>query len=763
MQRQDNIISFSDSATRKRQISLDAKGRKIVDACRKHVVRTLPQLMNGLFEKLDDAMYELADKSGNDSVQTAYFDAMRELRKERARIDRVFSREVLQKFDRFWETGEAPVNQRTFAELSRDSEMSLLGEDELEDSLAITNMISKSENRYSRELYALGQRFVQLTGDTGEVSEQHNPLAPGVICNAFQEAMRSVEVDLPVKLVIYKLFDKQVMHYIGGLYDELNLVLGKAGIIPKLTPQVRRNPVSPAVSRARREAQTDGRGGEVADERSDLQTEVFETLQQLLNLRRGVAPAGGSAVPGRMPIGTGGAPISVPLVETVELLSALSSLQQSNTVMVSLNNGEESNLRTRLASDLRMLEEGRTHRALGEVDNDTIDVISMLFEFILDDHSLPDAMKALLSRLQIPMLKVAIIDKTFFSKKLHPARRLLNNLAQAAIGWNDDGDRSPGGLFGTIESMVKRVLTDFDDDPSIFTVLNDEFNEWWEREQRGADVAEQRTNQVTRGKEQLRAAKAAVTDELNKRLQFQKQLPEAVITLLRDGWKDVLLLNYLRQGPESEEWKESLEIVDKLLWSVAPKKEYAERQELLRNIPELLRNLRERLNAISFDQHKMARLFKELQNCHIACLRGKSLSAGVDTVTDLHISFPDSQLINQSSFLVDDLESETVIVAIHDKFTEQAESLGIGTWLALFDGEEKKRVKLSWKSDVTDVFVFVNRKGVKALELTVDGLAMHLRDGSAEVLEVTNAPIMDRALGAMLDALKHTGTTAGST
>ncbi|RLJ18860.1 DUF1631 domain-containing protein [bacterium endosymbiont of Escarpia laminata] len=763
MQRQDNIISFSDSAKRKRPISLDAKGRKIVDVCRKHVVRTLPQLMSGLFDKLDDAMYELADKSGNDTVQTTYFDAMRELRKERARIDRVFSREVLQKFDRFWETGEAPVNQRTFAELSRDSEMSLLGEDELEDSLAITNMISKSENRYSRELYALGQRFAQLTGDTNEVSEQHNPLAPGVICNAFQEAMRNVEVDLPVKLVIYKLFDKQVMHYIGGLYDELNLVLGKAGVIPKLTPQVRRNPVSPAVSRARREAQTDGRVGEVAAEGSDLQTEIFETLQQLLNLRRGVAPAGGPAVPGRMPLGTGGVPVSVPLVETIELLSALSSLQQSNTVMVSLNDGEEGNLRTRLASDLRMLEEGGTYRALGEADNDTIDVISMLFEFILDDHSLPDAMKALLSRLQIPMLKVAIIDKTFFSKKVHPARRLLNNLAQAAIGWSDGGDRSSDSLFGVMENIVKRVLTDFDDDPAIFKALNDDFNEWWEREQRGADVAEQRTNQVTRGKEQLRAAKAAVTDELNKRLQFQKQLPEAVISLLRDGWKDVLLLNYLRQGPESEEWKESLEIVDKLLWSVAPKKEYAERQELLRNIPELLRNLRERLNAISFDQHKMARLFKELQNCHIACLRGKSLSAGVDTVTDLHISFPDSQLINQSSLLVEDLESETVIAAIHDKFTEQAESLGIGTWLALFDGEEKKRVKLSWKSDVTDILVFVNRKGVKALELTMDGLAMHLRDGSAEVLDVTNAPIMDRALGAMLDALKHTGAAAGST
>ncbi|MFI0456945.1 MAG: hypothetical protein ACH254_05025, partial [Candidatus Thiodiazotropha endolucinida] len=90
--------------------------------------------------------------------------------------------------------------------------------------------------------------------------------------------------------------------YIGGLYDEINLLLGRAGVIPKLTPKVRRNPVSPSLR---------GEGGEsylasdssymsssapastaTAATEEVIQAELFSNLQQLLNLRR--ASAGGS-------------------------------------------------------------------------------------------------------------------------------------------------------------------------------------------------------------------------------------------------------------------------------------------------------------------------------------------------------------------------------------------------------------------------------------------------------------------------------------
>ena len=775
MQGRDNIISFGGGTAHRYSNMLDAKGQRVVADSRKLISTTFTQLMTGLFEQLDDSFYELADKSVNDALQTSYFDAMRLLRKERVHIDREFSRQVLQVFDNFWATGRVDTVQHSLDELSRDSEMAILDNDELEDSLAITNMISKSENRYSRERYALSQRFAYLlAGGRHEPSaNEQSPIDPAVICNAFQASMREVALELTARLVVYKLFEKHVIYYLGGLYDEINLLLGKAGIIPKLTPKVRRNPVAPAVQSSNRPVgeQPPGDSRLVGDSSTvdtasggmeAVQGEVFATLQQLLNLRRGSSVGSGMHTSSMLSSGSPGSPGSqVTPVDTGELLGALSVLQQSNILVLPQAGGQVINpkqLRAQLLEDLQMQEAGETTRALGDADNDTIDVISMLFEFILEDFSLPDAMKALLSRLQIPMLKVAIIDKTFFSKKGHPARRLLNSLAQAAIGWNDTGDRENDSLYRKIESIIKSILNDFHDTPDFFEKLDEDFAAWWEQEQRGAVVAEQRTNQVTRGKEQLRSAKQVVVDELNGRLQRLTVVPEAVMELLEDGWKDVLLLNYLRQGQESEEWKESLEIVDRLLWSVQPKSAYAERQELLRSIPELLRNLRERLNSISFDQHKMARLFKELQNCHIGCLRGggstTAKSSGTAPAKQKQISFPDSQLVSgNSSYLSEEPEPNE---PLHDRYTRQTESLEVGSWLEVADGNIKTRVKLSWKSNVSDAYIFVNRKGMKAMELTRLGLAKRLREGSAKPVDIPKGPIMDRALDAMLSALKST-------
>jgi hypothetical protein len=189
-----------------------------------------------------------------------------------------------------------------------------------------------------------------------------------------------------------------------------------------------------------------------------------------------------------------------------------------------------------------------------------------------------------------------------------------------------------------------------------------------------------------------------------------------------------------------------------------------ERQQLLRGIPELLRNIRERLNSISFDQHKMAKLFKELQNCHICVLRGGESgqihTAGTAPVSHLEIHFPDSSLATGPDSQLRDMTDETV--SLSDDFTQQAIELETGEWLEIMDGNSKARVKLSWKSKVTDTYIFVNRKGMKAMELTTFSLANHFRDGTAKRVTVSTKPIMDRALDAMLDALKNTTSTPAS-
>jgi hypothetical protein len=724
-----------------------------------------------LFEQLDDSLYGLADRSLHNALQPSYFDGMRVLRKERYRIDREFTRHILHVFDHFWETGQVDTSKLYLEQIRHDTELELLDNDELEESLAVTNVISKSENRYARERFALMQRFSYLldagAGNSG-LDEAKFPLEPAVICNAFQAAMRDVAIELPVKLIVYKHFEKHVIPYLGGLYDEINLLLNQSGVIPKLTHKMRHNPATSSVQSGRTRVPSMEKDIPLGTESSTASRyssnaavaapdEVFAALQQLLTLRR--ASAAGNISAAGMP-STGAARASLPTVDTEELLGALSILQQSNVLVVPQAVGQAVNphhLRARLDEDLHLREGGDVSRKLGEADNDTIDVITMLFDFILDDASLPDAMKALLSRLQIPMLKMAIIDKSFFGMKEHPARRLLNNMAHAAIGWNDNGERNNDSLYHKIESIIKRIINDFHDDSSIYVELDHEFTAWWEQEQRGAAIAEQRTNQVTRGKEQLRNAKQIVVDELNRRLRGRDTVPDAVMEILEDGWKDVLLLNYLRQGPESEEWTDSLAVVDRLLWSVLPKTQYQERQELLRSIPELLRNLRERLNSISFDQHKMARLFKELQSCHIACLRGGEIkqikATGATPARSKLISFPDSQLLSSgASCLLDEPKDSQVGQA--DRYTRQAETLEVGSWLEITDGNARSRVKLSWKSNVTDAYIFVNRKGLKAVEFTLQGLAKRLRDGNVKLVDLPRTPIMDRALDSMLTTLK---------
>jgi hypothetical protein len=771
MQGQDNIVSFGGGLSRQKNTVLDVRGQRVVADARKLLSSSLPKLLAGLFEQLDDSLYDMADRSGSNAVQSTYFDAMRILRKQRQFIEQEFSQQVLRAYDRFWETGLCEVaSGQAPGGLARSTELSLLDDDELEDSLAITNMISKSENRYTRELYALGQRFFHLaSGGKGQIQDNaRSPLEPAVICHGFQAAMRDIPVELPVKLVVYKQFEKHVIHYLGGLYDEVNLLFGRMGVIPNLTPRVRRNPVAPALARGG--AAESGLVNEssmltsemVGAEESSVQSEVFSTLQQLLGR---VRVAGESRLVSSVPL-HGGSGLRLPAVDTLELLGALSAMQQSNMLFASsLDEGQltPQELRLRLVDDLRLREGSEPRRALGDADNDTIDVVTMMFEFILDDFSLPDAIKTLLSRLQIPMLKVAVIDKSFFSQQVHPARRLLNRLAQAAVGWNDNGERQNDSLYHKIEGVVKRILNDFHDDPAIFAELDAEFAAWWEQEQRMADMAEQRTNQVTRGKEQLRSAKRVVMKELNRRLQGVSSLPEAVMELLEEGWKDVLLLNYLRQGPDSEEWKESLAIVDRLLWSVQPKSEYAQRQELLRSIPELLRSLRERLNSISFDQHKMARIFKGLQNCHIGCLRGDGAASmkGVGTLDSRHsqINFPDSQIVTGKTGREVD-EAIDASLLDKDEFSRQADTIQVGTWIEVVEGDSKSRVKLSWKSNVTDAFIFVNRKGMKTMETTREGLAKMLREERAMIVSQDEAPIIDRALKALLDSLKNTAPAA---
>ena len=153
--------------------------------------------------------------------------------------------------------------------------------------------------------------------------------------------------------------------------------------------------------------------------------------------------------------------------------------------------------------------------SMGRTDEDTVNLVGMLFDYILNDRNLAIPMKALIGRLQIPMLKVAILDKTFFNRTSHPARQLLNELSSAGIGWSSAAELKRDALYNKIESVVLRVLNNFSDDPEIFGTLVAELRNFVQQDHHRVQIVEharQRSGSRSR-KDDLREADGRATRE----------------------------------------------------------------------------------------------------------------------------------------------------------------------------------------------------------------------------------------------------------
>lgn len=719
-----------------RRIVLDAENKKLVTEIGEITGKQLQHNLADLFEGVDDALYQMADRAENNTQQTLYFDAMRQVRKERSRMETAFMRRFARAYEVFWDTLPTVTAVKKPGEGLDMGGLSLMEEGELEETLAGNSMASKGENLFQQELTALGQRLTQIAKGR-EINNQNNPLAPASIAQHFIDAARPLEVNIKVKLVFFKLFEKHVLEQLGEIYDLANDRLVQAGILPKI-PSVSSKRVKSSHSPSRKPSPTrDGVAEE--DANPQLDAEAFGALQQLLNLARAASGAQVVVAPAGMTF------------QQADVVQTLSNLQTVGNapLMISGPGGEFSSadFKQHITQQIRQVR-GNDH-VLGQAESDTIDFIGMMFEFMLEDRNLPDAMRALIGRLQIPMLKVGMLDKSFFSKKTHPARRLLNALAQAGMGWTDDGDRGERSFYAKIESIVNRIMNDFTDNIELFANLLEELQLYLEGEKRGQEILEKRANQVNEGKEQLKLAKQRAGKEISIRLQG-KEVPEVTLRLLQEAWKDVLLLIHLRQGVESPDWQKAIQLMDDILWSVQPKVVPEDKQRLLGLMPQVLKQVRDGLASISYDPHKMAKIFKDLQTCHMYALRANDENAPPPPPAALAKPADASPVIAAAPVPTPLNE--------RDDYDRQAEAMNVGQWVEYTESGQTHRAKLSWKSKVDGNCVFVNRRGLKILEKPVVELATMLRTGKLTLIE--EVPLMDRALSAMMGSLRrHTEAT----
>jgi len=719
----------------------------------------LKQALQALFDNADDTLFDMADRATSNAEQNSFFEAMRDLRLKRKGIERGFLQRVFEAFaglNQHVVVGKAP----TLDAVSFDS-LSLVQNDELEETVALDSMIAKVLSRDQVALTHLTTRLNAIVSK--KLDDKSNPLGPVLLSELFLESCSGLGVEIKVKLIILKLFEKYVLSGLEQLYSDSNAVLVEAGVLPELKAVPARR------SRQERSDPLEGfqRSGDMAD---DEVREVFGALQELLSqTREGTAPRR-QAPANAMPISTN------------DLMRLLSHLQQRAPIQAPMDvdlRAQLEHLLTRASA-----KSGRV-RVVGEVDEDVINLVSMLFEFILDDRSLPDSLKALIARLQIPMLKVAVLDKTFFSRGSHPARRLLNEIATAALGWGDHDSNQRDSLYQKIEQVVQRLLNDFTDDPAIFSELLADFLAFTGDERRRSELLEQRTRDAEEGSARAEMARREVEQALNDRL-LGKTLPEVVVRLLREAWSKVMMLTCLKHGTDSEQWQSALATMDDLIWSVEPHENPEARLRLLELVPGLLKALREGMASAAFDPFSTSEFFSQLEALHVqAFQRFKRAIPDVErpaptesdevqrsalSAVGIELPLLDLQPEEESSIsamveIVEEIVLEAPgqprsepqdepVLADDDESLRYVDALRVGSWVEFQeDDEHKLRCKLAAIIKPTGKYIFVNRTGMKVLEKTRMGLAVEFRRNAVRLLD--DALLFDRALESVIGNLRR--------
>jgi len=708
------------------------------------VVAGLGDLLQGAFDAVDDSLFELANNARSNNEQNRYFEAMREIRIKRKGVEKHFQNVVGQLFSHPPQGG-APVAEDTSSASASADTLALVGDDDLEEQVALNAMITKSKVHFQGPLLQLQARFSEIYPNVNK-EVPVNPMAPEHLCSAFVEAIQALEIQIRERLILLKQFDRYVVSNLGMLLDEANRILVQAGVIPnfryhgKAGTQHDKSGKSRAVT------------GEPGSENSDAvaasagsqghhEGAMFEQIRQMLASRR---TSTGRILSSSDP--------DAHVIGGAELISLLSALPQQTDDVKNRNNLSEGrpamvdmqSVVEHLLSQTGTTADGKKP-ALNEMDEDLINLVSMLFEFILDDYNLSAPVQVLISRLQIPILKVVIKDKTFFSKATHPARRLLNSLARAGIGWSDSNEKARDKLYDQIHSIVARILNDFDGDISLFETLGEEFEQFLARETRKSSLVEQRTRESERGRIKSQKAQETVDQLLQSKLARYK-LQEPVRNILLNGWSRVMFLAYLRDDIEHR-WVQTVRVVDDLIWCLHPHQEDEERDQWVRVVPGLLKSLRSGLEEVSYNSSKLDEMMANLKHELTEAFRANALMEAMGDSPE-----PEQEEALTAPQTAIERQQELENAAIAD-YVAQIDQIEIGNWVefSLVNGASF-RCKLSAIIEEAECFVFVNRMGLKVIEKTRSELAHELRRGRLTVLE--QGALIDRALDAVVGSLR---------
>lgn len=752
------------SPTQQDPNSHHARDPRLLAAVRNAFLPPIGDAFAASVARYDDVLFDRAERAG--TSQLAFLDGMRELRRRREEIAARFRSQL----SLAWQALEmgAPLSAEA-ALSSRTGGLSLVAEHELESRLAVRNLASVMLRDCKSVLARLDRRLGWIAGGL-ELDPDSNPIGPEHIGAAVHEAFATSDLAPEVRLVLFKLCERDLAATVAKLYEAVDLRLAREGVLPGAQPGG-----AQARPRADEPARMAQGWGEAGDDYSPAWAARF---MQRWQETRGAMKAHGFDVPEDLPTpGNSGALLDAlhqllqesreqrgaghdqagargqanrrPLSQR-EMMSVLSLLQAAPGSALggtALGDEQESlsqRLKSEVLSNASQLGVDPASTRLDPKDEDAIDLVGMLFDVLMDERDLEGRPRELIGRLVVPFVKVAMLDRRMFVQKTHPARRLLNALAEACEG-NQGESAAERTLLAKVEEIIQRLVAEFNENMAIFMTLEEEFRDFLDQHRRRVEITERRAAEIQRGQERLELARNRAEFELAARTEG-RQLPQAVAEFLRNPWQHHVTLALLREGEVGDAFTESLELADGVLEEVAEAQRHIVGKLWLQNWQAGLRKV-----------FASVGLHGDAADAAIGALHD-TLQAVADARPEMERPLPELPAVALPQPAP--VESNAIeIVAGTDTLdfdnadAERIRGLPVGTWLDFIDKEGRVQAgKLSWISPISSRLLFVNRRGVRFCVASPEELAVMVRLGRLR-MHVDDDGAFDSAMQGVIDRL----------
>ncbi|MDM3870494.1 DUF1631 family protein [Porticoccus sp. W117] len=737
------------------------------------------------FSNLMDELIDLTEQGAFVGSKHEYFYAGSKIKDSAGAITDSFVEHFKTTFKKF--AARSLEDAEALLDKEQESSLALIEEEDLEERVTLTTIKQRAEGRFRDALWALNQR-VSILNDGIPVDEKLNPLAPGRFCLAIRDSLRQIDISTDTRIEVYRVFDRLVMDRLGRIYQQANDELAQLHVLPNLRHSVVKAPergFSPPSGGAMPGAD----GGELPDESAEgwlsgavqhhmpphpgvapqptYHGQLFANISALQDQVQWVVdPTGQVAADGQAHVvpqvtfgggvgldagGVGGGTIGLSGLPVMnysgtDFSQALHSLQQRDLQIAQQGFADASGVMmpravapvgNNIVKQLRELLGHDKHEEtdIKVADQKTIDLVGMVFRYMLNDDLVPHEIKTLLSYLHMPFLKVACADRELFAKSEHPARQLLNRLAEAGTRWTGEGKKDSHNVFGHIKEIVERLLEYTGEDVQPFENELIAFNQFLKRMEAKAELMEKRVAEQAQGEARLQKAKDKVRVKVKEMID-KRDLPSPLLVFLLQPWTDYLVFLLVRHGGDSQELKLGVKVIRDLFKGLETEGDERKIKRWKSGYSRLKERIEQGFEAIGYDEKSRKELIAEMEQVFDKSLQKKRVRPATKKEKKRLVEEYEEDMFNL-------FQQQNQLSDNEKQYLDQLQNVSIGTW---FEGAEGKREKVSWFNLDTMQFLFVDHRGHRTGLRSGVELAQMLAAGELSVIEMDDRPLIDRSL-----------------